>query len=108
MRDLVDYYVEAGLRGGDLDTLVPLRLLRDRVEYLLTEHARLAHEVDERPWREVAVALGVTPSAVSAWDRALRRARPGAAPPPPRHSPRERYDQGSGAVANELGVANGQ
>lgn len=53
---LVDLYVQAGLDGGDLATIGPLRLLRDRVEFLLAEHARLAHEVDERPWREIGDA----------------------------------------------------
>ena len=69
LHELVDLYVAAGLEGGDLATLGPLRLLRDRVEVLLAQHARAAHDGDGRPWRDVADALGVTASAVSAWDR---------------------------------------
>ena len=80
---LVDLYVQAGPNGGDLATLGPLRLLRDRVEFLLAEYARLAHEVDDRPWREIGDALGVTASAISAWDRAARRSGPVVAPPRP-------------------------
>jgi hypothetical protein len=79
---LVDLYVQAGLDGGDLATIGPLRLLRDRVEFLMAEHARLAHHVDGRPWREVGDALGVTASAMSARDRATRRSGPVAVAPP--------------------------
>ncbi len=64
LHDLVALYLAEALERGDLGALGPLRLLRDRVEYLLAEHARAAHEGDGRPWREVAKALGVTTSAV--------------------------------------------
>jgi hypothetical protein len=83
LHTLVDLYVQAGLDGGDLATIGPLRLLRDRVEFLIAEHAGLAHHVDGRPWREVGDALGVTASAMSAWDRAARRSRAAVALPRP-------------------------
>ncbi len=54
-----------GLSGGDLAALGPLRLLRDRVEYLLAEHARLAHDDDGNSWHNVGAALGVTGSAAA-------------------------------------------
>jgi hypothetical protein len=81
LHDLVTAYVQLALQGGDLAALGPLRLLRDRVEALLAEHAHLAHTADGRPWRQVADALGVHPSAVSAWDRAVRATRPAGATP---------------------------
>ena len=87
LHDLVNQYVDASLADGDLGAVRPLRLLRDRVEYLLAEHARLAHEVDRRPWREVAEALGVSPSTMSSWHRVLLRTRPSGAAPRPSRGP---------------------
>lgn len=46
LHELVDLYVEAGLAGGDLVALRPLRLLAARVAYLIEKHARLAHDAD--------------------------------------------------------------
>ena len=83
LHDLVTAYVQLALQGGDLAALGPLRLLRDRVEALLAEHARGAHHDDGRPWREVADALGVHASAVSGWDRAVRGTRPEGSVPRP-------------------------
>ena len=74
LHDLVDLYVAATLDEGDLGALRPLRLLRDRADALLHEHARAAHHADGLPWHVVAYQLGVTPQALSARDRA-RRAR---------------------------------
>jgi hypothetical protein len=62
---LVEVYVAEGLTGGDLAALGPLRLLRARVEYLLDEHARLAHDADQHSWSTVGAALGVTGSAAA-------------------------------------------
>ncbi len=76
LHDLVAAYVQLGLEGGDLAALGPLRLLRDRVEVLLAEHARAAHDGDGGPWREVTDALGVHVTSVTAWDRHVRHARP--------------------------------
>jgi hypothetical protein len=48
-----------------------------RVEGLLAEHARAAHEAaDGRPWRDVTDAVGVHVSSMSGWDRAVRQGRP--------------------------------
>jgi hypothetical protein len=58
--------------------------LRDRVEGLLAEHARAAHEADGRPWRDVADVLGVQVASLSGWDRAVRQSRPIGATPRPR------------------------
>jgi hypothetical protein len=70
LHELVDLYLAEALEHGDLGALGPLRLLRDRVEVLAAEHVRAAHNGDgRRPWREVAEALAVTTSAVSAWAR---------------------------------------
>ncbi len=85
LHDLVAAYVRLSLEGGDLAALGPLRLLRDRVEGLLAEHARAAHEAYGRPWRDVAAALGVHTSSVSGWNRAARQGRPNGATPRPGH-----------------------
>ncbi|MDP9408201.1 MAG: hypothetical protein M3P95_10135 [Actinomycetota bacterium] len=79
LHELVELYVQTALAGGDLAALPALRLLRDRVTYLLDAHAELAHHVDGHPWHEVGQALGVTASALSARDRARRA--PGSATP---------------------------
>ncbi len=84
LHQLAELYLAEALEHGDLGALGPLRLLRDRVEVLLAEHARAAHDVDGRPWREVADVLGVTTSAVTAW------ARTGAGPVP---RPQRRMDE---------------
>jgi hypothetical protein len=72
LHELVELYVQTALAGGDLAALPALRLLRDRVTFLLDAHAELAHHVDGHPWHEVGQALGVTASALSARDRARR------------------------------------
>ncbi len=88
LHELVDLYVAESLERGDLGALGPLRLLRDRVEVLLAEHARAAHDGDGRPWREVAEALGVHTSSVTAWDRTVRQGRQdGSVPRPQGHAP---------------------
>jgi hypothetical protein len=74
LHDLVALYLAESLERGDLGAVGPLRLLRDRVEAVLAGHARAAHDGDGRPWREVAEALGVTTSAVTAWSRAGQKA----------------------------------
>jgi hypothetical protein len=62
---LVDVYVAEGLAGGDLAALGPLRLLAARAQYLLDEHARLAHDADGHSWSVVGAALGVTGAAAA-------------------------------------------
>jgi hypothetical protein len=62
---LVEVYVAEGLAGGDLAALGPVRLLSARVDYLLHEHARLAHDADGHSWSTVGAALGVTGSAAA-------------------------------------------
>jgi hypothetical protein len=83
LHDLVAAYVQLALEGGDLAALGPLRLLRDRVELLLVEHARGAHDADGVAWRSVAGALGVHTASVTGWDRAVRQGRPPGSTPRP-------------------------
>ncbi len=75
LHDLVALYLAESLEHGDLGALGPLRLLAARVDALIDEHAGAAHYGDGVPWRVIAEGLGVTPQALSAPDRARRRAR---------------------------------
>ena len=93
LHDLVAAYVQLALEGGDLAAVGPLRLLRDRVEGLLAEHAHAAHDADGHPWRDVAAALGVHASSVSAWDRSAQHSRPAGATPRRRHPRSAAADQ---------------